>query len=500
MAMELKQSLKLSQQLVMTPQLQQTIKLLQLSRLELIETIQEEMETNPLLEESGFDMEDVGDEDAAARLKPAQEEVAGDDGSLSTGGDGPDFVSESQEQIRAREEIDWENYFEDHSGRAPAHSEVREMPSFENFLTKEEDLTDHLLWQLRLSNFTDEEKRIGGEIIGNLDENGYLAALVEEIARSLDKTAEEVEAVLAKVQEFDPPGIAARNVRECLLIQIRSLDVDNPLVHVIVSDHLDLLEKKNYSVLCKKLDCTLDEVQEAVNVIIHLDPFPGRLYHSEPPAYITPDIYVHKIEDKFVVTLNEDGLPKLKVNNLYKGALNGSRDVESGTKDFIQNKLRSAVWLIKSIHQRQRTIFRVTESIVRFQREFFEKGIAHLKPLILKDVAEDISMHESTISRVTSNKYVHTPQGILNLKFFFNSAIERSNGDSIASESVKAKIRQIISGENPGRPHSDKKIVELLKKEQINIARRTVAKYREMMGILPSSKRKNPFHKENRDS
>jgi len=236
-----------------------------------------------------------------------------------------------------------------------------------------------------------------------------------------------------------------------------------------------------------------EEIRMALDIITQLDPKPGRLFSGERPQYISPDIYVYKIGDEYVIMLNEDGLPKLRVNSLYKKALEGGKSITADTKEFLQEKLRSAIWLIKSIHQRQRTIYKVTESIVKFQRDFLDQGISQLKPLILKDVAEDINMHESTISRVTTNKYVHTPQGVFELKFFFNSAINRVHGDSIASESVKEKIRKIIQEENRRKPLSDKNIVEMLKTEGIDIARRTVAKYREMLGILPSSKRKDPF-------
>jgi len=499
MAMELRQSLKLTQQLIMTPQLQQTIKLLQLSRLELIDTIQEEMEINPLLDDSIVDMEFTGAEvESTETAAPEMDSAQALEASYPV--ENIDREAETPDDGRAGDDFNWEVYTSSQAGRVRYESEARETPSFENFLTKEEDLTEHLMWQLRLMDFNEDEIAIGTEIILNLNEDGYLTVSVEEIASSSEKNLEQVERVLERIQDFDPPGVAARNVRECLLIQIRALNLENNIVKEIVSNHLTLLENKNYALLSRKLGCSIDDILEAVKVIVDLQPRPGRLYHIEPPRYITPDIYIYKEEDGFLITLNEDGLPRLKINNLYKEALNGSQDVGSEAKQYIQEKLRSAMWLIRSIHQRQRTIYKVTESILKFQKDFFEHGISHLKPLILKDVAEDIQMHESTISRVTTNKYVHTPQGTLSLKFFFNSAIGRSDGDSMASESVKAKIRQIVHNEDPTRPYSDKKIVELLGEEGISIARRTVAKYREAMGILPSSKRKNPYFNVNRNS
>jgi len=483
--MELKQTLKLAQQLIMTPQLQQAIKLLQLSRLELIETLTQEIEINPLLEDGG--PWETGEDEREAFEAPEPSTFETNE-QLQSGG------AESD-----REDVNWETYMEEYSPRNASSSyEARETPSFENFLTKEEDLKDHLIWQLRLSRFSEDEEKIGAEIIGNINDDGYLAATIEEIAESTGADIFLVEKVFNKIQNFDPPGIAARDLRECLLAQIRIADIQNPLVEIIVRDHLDLLERKNYGLLARKLGTSQEEVREALEIIIQLEPKPGRLYSAERPQYISPDIYVYKLGDEYVIMLDEDGLPKLKINSLYKEFLEGKKAIAPETKEFLQNKLRSAIWLIKSIHQRQRTIYKVTESIVKFQRDFFDHGISHLRPLILKDVAEDISMHESTISRVTTNKYVHTPQGVFELKFFFNSAINRFEGDSVASESVKEDIRKIIQEEDRRRPLSDKKIVEILKKSGIEIARRTVAKYRELLGILPSSRRKDPFAKTSR--
>jgi RNA polymerase sigma-54 factor len=485
MAMELKPTLKLAQQLIMTPQLQQAIKLLQLSRLELIETLTQEMEINPLLED-GVPWETVEDEKETFE---APESVTFETNEpLEVSGVEPD-----------RDDVNWETYMEEYSPRSvPSSYEPRETPSFENFLTKEEDLKDHLIWQLRLSRFSGVEEKIGAEIIGNINEDGYLVATVEEIAESTGCELAVVEGVLYRIQNFDPSGVAARNLKECLIAQIKIGDIQNPLVETIVRDHLDLLERKNYALLAKKLSTGQEEVREALEIITQLEPKPGRLYSAERPQYISPDIYVNKLGDEYVIMLDEDGLPKLKINSLYKEFLEGKKVIAPETKEFLQNKLRSAIWLIKSIHQRQRTIYKVTESIVKFQQEFLDHGISRLKPLILKDVAEDINMHESTISRVTTNKYVHTPQGMFELKFFFNSAINRFEGDSVASESVKEDIRKIIHEEDRRNPLSDKKIVEILKKKGIEIARRTVAKYRELLGILPSSRRKDPFAKASR--
>jgi RNA polymerase sigma-54 factor len=327
-------------------------------------------------------------------------------------------------------------------------------------------------------------------MIGNLDGDGYLKdPPLEEIVADARCTPECAEKVLRRIQQFDPVGVGARSLEECLLIQAEHLGVQDELVIALIRGHLGNLEKKNYAAIARDLKEPLEEIYEAAKVVMELNPRPGRQYTAEEPHYISPDVYVHKVGDKYFVVPNDDGLPKLKISGFYKSALAGSPKA----REYIQDKLRSAQWLIRSIQQRQRTIIKVTESIIKFQREFFDKGVAYLKPLILRDVAEDIGMHESTISRVTTSKYVHTPQGLFELKYFFNSGISRTDGDEVASEAVKNKIKSIIDGEDPKHPHSDQKIVELLAAQNIDIARRTVAKYREQLGILSSSKRKQVF-------
>ena len=300
-----------------------------------------------------------------------------------------------------------------------------------------------------------------------------------------------VEKALAKLQLFDPPGVAARDLRECLLLQIDALRIDEPLVRTLVADHIDALQKRDFRGIARTLGVTIEEVAVASRVVGRLEPRPGRPFGGEEAVYIIPDIYVYKIGDDLHVVLNEDGLPKLRINQLYRDVLaRGAEGVAKDTRDYVQDKVRSALWLIKSIHQRQRTIYKVMTSIIKNQREFFERGVQYLKPLNLRDVAEDIGMHESTVSRVTTNKYAHTPQGIFELKFFFNSSINRVDGDAIASESVKEKIRRIIQAEDPRRPLSDQRIAEMLRTANIDIARRTVTKYREAMNILSSTKRR----------
>ncbi|MEZ4600452.1 MAG: RNA polymerase factor sigma-54 [Syntrophotaleaceae bacterium] len=484
MALEIRQQLKLSQQLVMTPQLQQAIKLLQLSRLELEAVVRQELEENPVLEEG---QEHAEEKDEANQFKEEREAEQGSD-----------EVRELKENPEEFNDVDWQTYLEGyHLGGGGTSSELYEgeddRPSYENLLTKKSSLADHLRWQLNLTRVNDVERMAAAEIIGNLDEGGYLKATNEEIAEATGLSPEIVEKALKIVQDFDPAGIACRTLQECLLKQVEQLGMQGSLVEIILQEHIPDLENRRYQAIAKALDVSLDEVLGAARIISGLEPRPGRPFSQEEIHYITPDIFVYKIGEEYVVVLNDEGLPNLRINSFYRNALSSESKVDEKAGEYIQEKLRGAVWLIKSIHQRQRTIFRVTKSIVKFQKDFFEKGIEYLKPLVLRDVAEDIDMHESTVSRVTTNKYVQTPRGLFELKYFFNSGINTTVGVSIASESVKSKIKEIVAGENPKKPYSDQKIVELLRQQGIDIARRTVTKYREMLGISSSTERKRLF-------
>jgi RNA polymerase sigma-54 factor len=490
MAFELKQNLKLSQQLIMTPQLQQAIKLLQLSRQELVEAINQEMEENPLLEEVSPD--EGNDEEVHAEIEEDIRPVERED------------VKEIERAVElavegdSREEFDWASYLEDYGPVGVSYGgKDGEETSWDNILTEGQSLAKHLTWQMTLSSFSDDEERVCNQIIGNLEPNGYLCATISEIAQLENVGEEFVETVLKKVQEFDPPGIAARNLQECLLIQARMLGVKNKIIEVIIKEFLKDLELKNYSHIAHKLKVPLREVEIAVLLISGMNPKPGSIYSEEKTQPVIPDVYVVKAGDEYKIILNDDGLPRLRISNFYREIMagisgHGHNDAENGKK-YIKDKVQSATWLIKSIQQRQNTIYKVAESIVKFQKEFFDNGIDFLKPLVLRDVASDIEMHESTISRVVNNKYMHSPQGIFEMKYFFGSSIKRTSEGTIASKSVKEEIKQIINGERPKKPYSDCEIVDLLKAKGINIARRTVAKYREMMGILPSSKRKKYF-------
>lgn len=497
MGMEMRQELKLSQQLVMTPQLQQAIRLLQLSRMELADLVHEEMLENPILDDE-LDLENErsrerdemgGDEQQLHQLEGAGQTETAVEGSVVDGV----AQTEIKGDATAVNEIDWENYLDNYSMGPPMpafRADGEELPSLEATLTKPPSLHDHLAWQLKMTDMSPEQLEIGMTILGNVDADGYFKdPPLSELAADLGVDDALCEEVLEKIQTFDPIGVGARNLAECMLIQAMACGQDDDLVVKMIRSHLGNLEKKNYQAIARDLKQPLEEIYEAAKVIMEFDPRPGRQYSSDDPHYVTPDVYIHKVGDKYFVVPNDDGLPKLKISGFYKNAMGNS----AASKDYVQDKLRSAQWLIRSIQQRQRTIIKVAESILKFQREFFDKGIAHLKPLILRDVAEDIGMHESTVSRVTTAKYVHTPQGIFELKFFFNSGISRTNGEDLASQAVKSKIKELVDGEDPKRPHSDQKIVELLKKGGIDIARRTVAKYREQLGILSSSKRKQVF-------
>jgi len=476
MALELRQQLRLTQQLIMTPQLQMAIKLLQLSRLELMDTIRQELEENPALEE---DQPELTAEEQPAELPESAPE------------DAPEAKEVTIEE-KIRDDIDWNNYIDEYNsaGRSHFESERRDTPSFDSFLSRKESLREHLLWQLLMTSPTEEEEKISSLIVGNLNKDGYLDISLEELATMSTASFSKIEEVLATMQTFDPVGVCARDLSECLLIQAWHFNLNNTIVTDIIKNHLNHLENKNYKAITRALKTNIEDVISAVNVITGLEPRPGRQFSDEEAQYITPDIFVYKFEDDFVIMLNDDGMPKLRVNSFYRNVIKQGKKVPSQAKDYVQDKMRSATWLIRSIHQRQKTIYRVMQSILKFQHEFFEKGITCLKPMVLRDVAEDIAMHESTISRVTTNKYAHTPQGIFELKYFFNSSIKRIYGEDIASASVKEKIKQIIESEDSKKPLSDDKISKLLKESNINIARRTVAKYREILKVLPSNKRK----------
>ncbi|MBC2693790.1 MAG: RNA polymerase factor sigma-54 [Desulfobacteraceae bacterium] len=474
MALELRQQLKLTQQLIMTPQLQMSIKLLQLSRLELVEAIRQELEENPALEE----VQDFTDEE----LRTEQSKAASDD---------TPAIKEVEIEEKINDAIDWNNYIDEYNSTGKIfETEKKNILNFESFVACKESLNDHLLWQLLMTSPTEEEEKIGSLIIGNLNKDGYLDIPVEELIKTSGSSSDKVNQVLSLIKTFEPIGVGTSDLKECLLIQAKHFKLDNTIVTDIIKNHIHHLENKNYKAIASTLKVNIQEIISAVNIIKGFEPKPGRTFSIEEPQYINPDIFVYKFEDGFLILLNNDDVPKLHVSSYYKQFVNRGGKVSDQAKEYLRDKIRSASWLIKSIQQRQKTIYKVMESILKFQREFFETGIAHLKPIVLRDVAEDIDMHESTISRVTTNKYAYTPQGLFELKYFFNSSINRINGDATSSASVQEKIRHIILNEDARKPYSDEKITILLKESNIKIARRTVTKYREMMQLLSSSKRK----------
>ena len=475
----------------MTPQLQQAIKLLQLSRMELEQFVSEQLAENPVLEE-GVEM---SSEEAIQTERVAERtETQAVTEHLETASS---MLDKSGGEEKG--EVDWEamSRYEESMPAASTSSNRKnnddELPNYENIVTKSATLQEHLMAQAGELDFDETEKRIATLLVGNIDEKGYLGASLDELCAQEHLDKEKTEDILDTIQRFDPPGVGARDLKECLLIQLRADKLRNGVVEVIVANHLHELETRNYAAIAKTLKIPLEKVIENVAIIAELEPVPGRRFGGESTQYIIPDVYVFKLGNEWVVSLNEEGLPQLKLSPFYKEMLS-TKEAKGSDKNYLQEKVKSAQWLIKSIQQRQRTIFRCTECIVARQKDFFDHGVEHLKPMILKDIAEDIEMHESTISRVTSNKYVHTPRGIFELKYFFNSSVARSDGgDSVASESVKRMISDIVKGEDVRHPLSDQTIVEMLEKKGIQLARRTVAKYREQLNILPSSKRKKYF-------
>jgi len=483
MALEQKLHLKLSQKLIMTPSLQQAIKLLQLSKLELQEVLNQELLENPLLEESA---EEAKQEEAEAE---AQEKTQTEEEAKAA-------EPAPEKEKDSFDEIDYDAYFQDYIeyGYNPRMGEDHEEFPIENTLTRPPNLTDHLAWQLGMSDSSPAVKEIGAFIIGNIDEDGYLRATTDEIVAAGSYEPADVEKAISVIQSLDPIGVGARDLRECLLLQLAFLEVDNPMVESIVRDHWDMFMQRHFVQIAKALGIDMKTLEGVVEIIKHLDPKPGRKYSNERAIYVEPDVYIQKVGDEYIIVLNEDGMPKLRINGSYRNMLNSMDSKSDGeTVNYIKDKIRSAVWLIKSLDQRQRTIYKVAESIVKHQREFLEKGIDFLRPLVLRDVADDIQMHESTVSRVVSNKYMHTPRGLFLMKYFFHSGIDSDTGEDISSLTVKKKIQGFIDGEDPRKPLSDSKIMKILNDEGINIARRTVAKYRDELNIPSSTDRKQIF-------
>ena len=484
MALELRQQLKLTQKLVMTQQLRQAIKLLQLNRLELSDALQAEIEQNPALEE------DFSSQDATST-----ENV--DSLSSTTESSGPAPESEVTEGFSVQDslgDVNWEDYSNNFDSNFSFAKETppADAPSQFEFISEKPGLLAYLQWQLAHSNLDADEWEIALYVIGNLNRYGFLEVDIDQVIEYTGCGRDDAEYIIEVIQDLDPPGICARNVSESLYLQLERIGKEDSLAAVIVRDHLPLLETRNFKALSRATGKKRPELERAVSFIVsELTPYPGLPYATDQTNYIVPDVYVKKIDGEYVIQLNDDDLPKLKLSSAYQELLKNDKTLEKESRQYLSTKMKNADWFIKSLYQRQRTIYKVMESILRFQYDFFEKGPEFLKPLILKDVAEDIEMHESTVSRVTSNKYTHTPQGIYELKYFFSTAIPCEGGDSMAAESIKTIIRRMIQEEDKDSPLSDNALSLKLAESDIKIARRTVAKYREQLKILPVKHRRH---------
>jgi len=464
---------RLSQKLILTPSLQQAIKLLPMSTLELADLLNQEMVENPLLEEVPTD-DTQPVEQAAATETPT-----------------PDKPEEAPRDTW--DDADYEYFFGeylDDGYRSRQPQEIRELPPIENTLSTRSSLADHLAWQLNLQTADETLKEIGAAIIGNIDDDGYLVASLDEIAALGDWDVALVEKALEHVQGFDPIGVGARDLQECLSLQVRHLGLAGTPVDVLVRDHLRSLQNQRIPELGRLLGLETEEIKAHIELIKNLDPKPGSRYSPTESQYVIPDVYIIRTEDGYRATLNEDGLPQLRISPVYRRLLDKGGETSDETRAYVKDKFRSALWLLKSVDQRQKTIIKVATSIITFQREFLDRGIEHLRPLVLRDVASDIGMHESTVSRVVNNKYMHTPQGVYELKFFFHSGINSSMGESVSSVTIKQRIKKIIESEDQRRPLSDSKIMNMLQKEGLVLARRTIAKYREELKIQTSNQRK----------
>ncbi len=487
MAVKMSQSLRQTQSLMMTPQLQQAIKLLTLTHLEMTTMISKELVENPLLEERTTDSSAEETKDVEYNLEKLENQNKEADSDTFSG---PEIVQ------GGKESFDWEGYveaFNSHAsspGKSMVSHDPDEVPNYENIVFQEKTLPEHLEWQLRTEELSEHQLNFAQIVLHNIDEQGYLEVDFDQLVKDTEMDVDSAEEVLFKIQNLDPIGCGARNLKECLLIQARALVPRVYFIEDVIEQHLEDLHQHDYDKITKELGICRDQVKDAEFIILNLNPKPGVLINATAPQYVIPDIFVKEVSGKFEVDLNDEGVPSLKISGLYRSLLTKREGTEE-EKEYVKDKLRAAMWLIKSIQNRKKTIYKVSEAIVATQQDFFRKGAMALKPMILKDIANEIGMHESTVSRVTTNKYMHTPIGVYELKYFFNTGIGgKKGGIDIASESLKLKIKELIKSENLKRPLSDQKISDLLSRDDIKVARRTVAKYREIMNILPSSKRK----------
>lgn len=475
MALEHRLEVKMMQKLVLTPQLQQAIKLLQMPQLELAMTLNNEMVENPFLEE---DVEIADQEEVNASPESETMPAPGDDSEIPL------------EQMLG---FSVDSYFDSrsHDGRDLGYfnPDVGTDQTFDQYASDGGGLSEHLNWQLRLSSASDDIKNAAEAVIGNIDERGYLKATAEEIANYSDVPVSVAEEAIAFVHKFDPPGIGARDLRECLLLQLNELELRGSLVDKIISENLKDVEKKRYRQMAQQYAVSLDEVIQAVKIIEGLDPKPGSSFTNSDTIYIKPDVYVVRDTESFRVVLNDESVPSLRINHYYRKILSQKNLLDKDEKEYLTERLRSAVWLLKSLDHRNKTLYRVTESLIKFQYEFFDKNVSHLRPLNLKDVAQELGLHESTISRATSNKYLSCSHGLFSFRFFFSSGLASGDG-AVSSNYVRDMMHKIIEEEDSRKPLSDQKIADILKSSGIKVARRTVAKYRDEMNVAPQSQRR----------
>ncbi|ACB85587.1 RNA polymerase factor sigma-54 [Natranaerobius thermophilus] len=470
-------NLEQKQQLVITPELRKAIKLLQLSSIELDNYIEKELVENPMLEISSTEESESGDdngkEDSVEKLENSQESAQSED----------------------RFDIDWQKYFEDSSdvgkyNNLPKENYDEGKDGFETFTPSTISLTEHLYFQLSL--YSDQEEHIkplAEFLIGNLDANGYLNGTLQEIAEFLDVEEKELEKALELVQSLDPPGVGARSLKECLLLQVETDSHSPDSAYELIENFLSEIAENRLDKIAKELKLPIKEVQEIVDYIRSLTPKPASPFSEEGlPSYITPDIVIKRVEDEYEIILNDSMSPRLKINSKYRQLLKTEKG--SGVAKFLNSRLDSAMWLIKSIEQRRITLYNIMQKLVEMQRPFLDNGVRYLKPLTLKEVADEIDVHESTVSRATANKYVQTPQGVYPLRFFFSSKLDNNQDDYNSSTSIKQKIKELVEEEDKKKPLSDQKIAEILQESSINISRRTVAKYRKELNLPSSSKRK----------
>ncbi|HED40866.1 MAG TPA: RNA polymerase factor sigma-54 [Chromatiales bacterium] len=498
----MKQSLqlRLGQQLTMTPQLQQAIRLLQLSTLDLQAEIQEALESNPMLE-----LTDDATDDGAAKLSSSDgdatetpsENPVDDLSTVDVGaaGDG-DVVSQLSDAVPDELPVDssWEDTYDSVMPQTSS-SALPDNSDYESQDESSESLQEHLLWQIRLTSFTEKDMEIAEAIIDAIDEQGYLTCSLEEIFSGLREELEtefdEVEAVLHRIHNLDPVGVGCRDLQECMLVQLQHLSPETPWLaeaRRLITDHLKLLGSRDYPQIMRRMKCTQDELKEIMALVQTLNPRPGALVSPRQTEYVVPDVIVRKDNGAWKVTLNGEALPKVRVNNGYAGLV--KRADNSADNTYLKNHLQEARWFIKSLQSRNETLLKVATCIVERQRGFLEHGEEAMKALVLHDVAEVVGMHESTISRVTTQKYMHTPRGIFELKYFFSSHVGTASGGECSATAIRALIKKLVAAENPEKPLSDSKISKILEEQGINVARRTIAKYRESISILSSSERK----------